>query len=192
MNKHLFSSRLAALPLLFALATGACSDGTSPVAPPTPEEEPQPPAPSSYTVAVQAKAIRISRTEACDGRNVFQNPTNGEFHWKVQAHHGSDGRTIESRRYGSVTGQAWPRGAGDAIDFSDTDWTFPDLGVGDQVVVQLRGIEWDGLNRDGKMNDLAGSFTIDAGRVMSNEAEIEIGNSTCGMTLAFDYQVTAQ
>lgn len=191
MSIRLPDARLFALPLLLAGIT-ACSGSDSPTAP-TPTDPPVPSEPSVFRVNVAATSIRVSPTEACDGRNFFtQNPENGEFHWRVQAGIGNNVAVTESNGYGSVTGTPWSRGAGSLIDFTDTDWDFTNLRAGDKVVVQLRGIEWDGLGRDSDLNDRSATFTIDADRIVSNTAEIDIGSDSCGMTLIFNYQVTGQ
>ncbi len=178
---------------LFLAGTTACSEGgDSPTGPVTGPETP-PAAPTSFRVNVQAQYITISPSEACDGRSLFsQTPLDGEFHWRVQAGIGSSVAVEQSSGFGSVTGTPYGRGPKGTIDFADTDWNFSNLGPGDRIVVQLRGIEWDGLSRDSDLNDVSGDFIIDADRPLSNRAQIRIGGDNCGMTLTFNYTVAAQ
>lgn len=159
----------------------------------------EPPAPRFETVTdvtLTPRYLTVRSKGACDGNAVISGkPRNGEFQYRVEAHrNGTRFRTLQSSGYGSVTGSAKSAGPGDRINFANETWAFDNLRAGDQVELRFRATEWDATSRDSYMDDLEHSrfFNIPVAAQSVTGATLDLGATSCGLTLHYDLKVTSR
>lgn len=133
------NTTLNLLAIAILCSATACSDATGPDGDPRPEA-PEAQFETVTDVTLTLRYLRVSAHSACDGVAVIsREPRNGEFQYRVEGYrNGTRLETLQSSRYGSVTGAATSAGPGETIQFANQTWSFDALRSGDQVELRLR------------------------------------------------------
>ena len=104
-----------------------------------------------YDLSIQLRFIEV--LGSCDPDDIFGNPTNGEFQYRIVVSGEGQSHTRETSGYGTFLGVNVPRMAGEQISIPTTIYNWNDLPEGALVTVEFRASEWDGLGRDPRMID---------------------------------------
>jgi len=181
---------LRTLPLAYVM-TACAGDATGPA------DEPAPAFELRFKVTVTVRYLEVSSREACDGvALISREPREGQFQYRILVEAGDKytGST-ESNGYGSVLGEAFWRAPGELINFANRDFEIASLAPGEAFAVSLIGSEWDGLERDSRMDHRSGgaSVVLTEGSAAGTfrDRRVEVGDDAdCGLALVWDYSVT--
>lgn len=140
-----------------------------------------------YDLELQLRFIEV--LGSCDPDDIFGNPTNGEFQYRIVVSGEGQSHTRETSGYGTVLGANIPRMAGEAIVFNTTIYNWFNRPEGASVTVEFRASEWDVVARDSRMFDEHGTRVerVQLGGRLSRS--IRLG-PVPSCLLQFDYYVT--
>lgn len=144
-----------------------------------------------YDLSIQLRFIEVMGS--CDPDDIFGNPTNGEFQYRIVVSGEGQSHTEETSGYGTVLGVNVPRMAGEQISLPTTIYNWNDLPEGARVAVEFRASEWDGLGRDPRMIDVH-SMRVEVVRLggrMAHSITIPLG-PPCMLTLQYYVTWTPQ
>lgn len=178
-------TRSPKLMLALVMATAAACQ-----VPTSPDQDPAPPPTPELRHNADVVLRRIDIEGACDGNDIFGDPKDGQFAFRIDVYENSvsgNGKhyTRESTDYGDLLGQTYLRGPGESIDLNDRTYAITALSQGESVTVSFRAIEWDIVVRDSRMDGSGASQKRAYPGDGKKYYELNLGSGSCKVQLEY-------
>jgi hypothetical protein len=153
-----------------------------------------------YDVTVTVRYLEVSSSEACDGVGLINGEArDGEFQYRIEVESDRFFGFTESDGYGTFLGENFSRLPRELINFANRDFRIEFLEPGESVTISLFGTEWDGAERDSRMDNLRtervvpSTFDWQVGTFRDLTMTIPSpGSLVCELTLVWDLSVTSR
>ncbi|MCG6990228.1 MAG: hypothetical protein LJF06_18965 [Gemmatimonadetes bacterium] len=185
--RHRKGVRSALTLAVAALATACANSATGP-------QSVDPATQSRWDMDLTVRYLHSSPDQTCNGVSLLGLVIPAEFQYRITATYGSVTKSTESKGYGTVTGESKLLSNNETWNFANQTWTFDNMKAGDAVDLTLYVTVWDGVAKDGYMNNRSNTLSLDPSSLLPTGGTktgraLGVGKSTCGLTLYYDVTV---